>query len=647
MDLKNRNHLSLLLAFHAHQPVENFDHVFQAAFESSYSPFVNVLEEFPEIKISLHISGSLLDWLLSNKPQFIHVLRKMVSQGQIELLSAGYYEPILVLLPEWDRIGQINLHRSKMNAIFGYQPQGLWLTERVWEPSLPVSLRKAGIKFTIVDDEHFRIAGYNPEDLWGYYLTEEQGKEVAIFPGSKFLRYSLPFKLPEETIQYLQTKFHEGKNCITFGDDLEKFGFWPQTYEWVYEKKWLHNFFQALVDNKDWVKTVHFQDILTSHQPTSRVYLPCASYSEMMEWSQNMFRNFLVKYSESNHLHKRVFMVSNIINQLQDKNKKVEEARLHLYKAQNNDVYWHGVFGGLYLTNLRYNAYRHLIMAEKITDEVKEQSFPRYQVRDFDFDGQEEVLFKHQDINVVIHPCCGGTVSEIDYKPKAINIVNVLTRRPEKYHQKIISKQKVACGSNTGENPASIHDIDVIKEEGLENLLIYDNYRKVAWIDHLFVQFPQEQDLITNNLKEELVLWNVCYDYSVIKNTVTMNYKNSAIEINKLLEVEKNILNFKYKINPKNYKGKWLCSEFNLLFYSQQLLDWRQIQQQQEMEIEDQWFGVRYKFQFLPPAFVFCHPVYTVSDSEAGIEKTYQGMSLYFIWELNDDGKNCIKLILE
>ncbi|HDL10245.1 MAG TPA: DUF1926 domain-containing protein, partial [Candidatus Omnitrophica bacterium] len=141
--------------------------------------------------------------------------------------------------------------------------------------------------------------------------------------------------------------------------------------------------------------------------------------------------------------------------------------------------------------------------------------------------------------------------------------------------------------------------------------------------------------------------WDLCYDYSVIKNIITMNHKNSGIEINKLLEVEKNILNFEYEINPKNYEGNWLCSEFNLLFYSQKLLDWRQIQQLQQLEIDDQWFGVRYKFQFLPPAFIFCHPIYTISDSESGIEKTYQGMSLYFIWELNGDGKNCIKLTLE
>ena len=646
MDLRTRNQLSLLLAFHAHQPVENFGHIFQSAFENAYQPFIDILAEFPEIKISLHISGSLLDWLLSNKPQFIQDVRKLVSQGQIELLSGGYYEPILILLPEWDRIGQINLHRAKMKAIFGQEPQGLWLTERVWEPGLPVSLRRAGIKFTIVDDEHFKIAGYEPEELWGYYLTEEQGMEVAIFPGSKFLRYSLPFKLPQETIEYLKVKNQQGKNCITFGDDLEKFGFWPQTYDWVYEKKWLYNFFCALRDNKEWLKTIHFKDILRDTEPTARVYLPCASYSEMMEWSDNMFRNFLVKYPESNHLQKRVFMVSSVINQLYDKNKKIEEARLHLYKAQNNDVYWHGIFGGLYLVNLRQNAYRHLIMAERIADEIKQQRFPYYQVRDFDLDGREELVFKHELINVIIHPHQGGTVSEIDYKPREMNIVNVLTRRPEKYHRKILYKEKVACGSG-GENPASIHNIEAVKEEGLEELLVYDSYRKVAWIDHIYSRCPQVQEIMRNQMTEEVPLWKMDYEYSVSKNIIQLKCLTSDIKLEKFLAVEKNVIDFEYRVNIGNSHPRWLGSEFNLLFYSQELLDWNEFQRLEELKFEDSWFHLVYRFRFSPSVLVFCHPIYTISDSESGIEKTYQGMCLYFLWELNSQERRHIKLTVE
>lgn len=646
MDLNNYNHLSLLLAFHAHQPVENFDHVFQSAFESSYQPFIETLKEFPEVKISLHISGSLLDWLLANRPQFIHTIRALVSRGQIELLCAGYYEPILILLSEWDRVGQVKLHKSKIKAIFGVEPQGLWLTERVWEPNLPVSLRKAGIKFTIVDDEHFKVAGYDPEELWGYYLTEEQGMEVAIFPGSKFLRYSLPFKLPQETIEYLRNKNQQGKNCITFGDDLEKFGFWPQTYEWVYEKRWLYNFFQALRDNKDWLKTVHFRDILATMEPTSRVYLPCASYSEMMEWSGNMFRNFLVKYPESNHLQKRVFMVSTTINQLHDKNKKVEEARHHLYKAQNNDVYWHGVFGGLYLVNLRHNAYRHLIMAEKIADEVKELRYPYYQVQDFDLDGKEELLFKDELINVVIHPQEGGSISEIDYKPKGMNIANVLTRRPEKYHYKILHKEKVACGSSS-DAPASIHNIEAIKEEGLEQILIYDRYRKVSWIDHLFSVFPKVDEITTNKIPHQFPSWKTHYDYAVSKNIIRLRFSNPGLELKKMLKIENSTMDFVYQVSAKSSESKWLGSEFNFLLYSPHLLSWEEFKKLEELELEDSWFGLRYKFQFSPPALVFCSPIYTISDSESGIEKTYQGVSLYFLWELISGEKREIKITLK
>ena len=51
----------LILTLHNHQPVGNFDNVFEAAFQDSYVPFLDVLQDFPELPIVLHLSGSLLD----------------------------------------------------------------------------------------------------------------------------------------------------------------------------------------------------------------------------------------------------------------------------------------------------------------------------------------------------------------------------------------------------------------------------------------------------------------------------------------------------------------------------------------------------------------------------------------------------------
>ena len=55
--------IRLVLALHNHQPVGNFDGVFENAYRDSYLPFLDVLSDYPEIPIVLHTSGSLLDWL--------------------------------------------------------------------------------------------------------------------------------------------------------------------------------------------------------------------------------------------------------------------------------------------------------------------------------------------------------------------------------------------------------------------------------------------------------------------------------------------------------------------------------------------------------------------------------------------------------
>src|SRR5437764_9762072 len=40
-----------------------------------------------------------------------------------------------------------------------------------------------------------------------------------------------------------------------------------------------------------------------------------------------------------------------------DSSLEVRQAQQNLWRAQTNDVYWHGVFGGLYLPHLRADAY--------------------------------------------------------------------------------------------------------------------------------------------------------------------------------------------------------------------------------------------------------------------------------------------------
>ena len=232
--------VTLLMAVHCHQPVGNFGFVFEEAYAKSYDPFLRVLERHPGVRMALHYSGSLLDWLQAHQPGFLGRLRALVARGQVELLAGGYYEPILPLIPEADRQAQIARMRGALKALCGAEATGLWLTERVWEPDLPATLAGAGIRFTIVDTNQFAHA--KPQlpprrqveedgawDLLGCYVTEHAGAPVVLFPASRRLRYAMPFRQVQDTIEFLGRLRRDEPVAITFADDGEKFGFWPNT----------------------------------------------------------------------------------------------------------------------------------------------------------------------------------------------------------------------------------------------------------------------------------------------------------------------------------------------------------------------------------------------------------------------------------
>ncbi len=388
--------LKFLFAIHNHQPLGNFDHVFEDVYRHCYQPYFEVLQQFPQLKTTAHFSGCLLEWLQGHHPEYLDVIRGLVQGGQLELLSGGFYEPILSSLPEEDAIGQIRMMNAFLESEFGCTPEGLWLTERIWSPHLPKILAQAGIRFTIVDDTHFYYAGLQETQIHGYYLTESEGYTVGVFPISKKLRYSIPFELPEVTLDHLRG-FREdsGFNLVTYADDGEKFGGWPETYQWVYQEHYLQKFFKALEEQSDWLETLTFGEALDRYSPAGRVYLPMASYEEMMEWSLpyeaglrfrelkeelktsnvpeeqsriflrgGQWDNFLTKYEESNHLHKRMLYVSRKVKQLPSGHREESGAVRALYRSQCNCAYWHGLFGGLYLNNLRHTLYSELIAAE-------------------------------------------------------------------------------------------------------------------------------------------------------------------------------------------------------------------------------------------------------------------------------------------
>jgi alpha-amylase/alpha-mannosidase (GH57 family) len=707
--------ICLGLLLHSHQPVGNFPWVFQQVYEQSYLPMLEALERHPTVRFALHYTGSLLDWLEEAHPQFIHRVAALAQRNQVEIVSGGYYEPILPMIPDRDKIAQIRRLSERIERDFGVKPTGMWLAERVWEPALARSLTDAGIEWTILDDIHFKNVGLDDSDLYGYYATEDQSSVLKVYATSKMLRYTIPWRPVSETIATLRAlATSESDRIIVMGDDSEKFGSWPETHKYCWGKDgrsgWVEEFFSALEHNKDWLHLKLLGEYASTHSALGRIYLPTSSYIEMTEWALppqksylfgkllhqlehekhsdvlqfmrgGFWRNFLVRYPEVNNQHKKMLRVH---ERVYAAGATEASGIVHLWKAQANDTYWHGLFGGIYMTHVRSAIYHHLIKAENAADRTLHGTAPwqQYEFIDFERNTQKKLIIESDQQNLYIDPEHGGTLFEWDLRRSAHNVLSVMTRSQESYHQVLREhererRRKVAKAlqqqqrvTHSEEQVGSPHTTIRVKEANLDQHLIVDRHRRTSLVDHFLpsglpmanfaqMRYEEQGDFVDQRYKtrteqDEMGLRIIMERSGHVQRTGVFNPIPIHLTKTIFLPLGEERLVIRYIIENKGLrcvKASFGCEwNVNLLggggnpqaycrVAGQQLENSHfdstgEVAHIDEFSIGNIWLQQEINFSLSEPATLWHFSIDAITGSEAGFERTHQGSCFVLLWPL-------------
>jgi alpha-amylase len=690
----------LILALHNHQPVGNFDGVFEAAYRTSYLPFLDVLEGYPEIPFVLHTSGPLVEWLVEHRPEYIERVRALVAAGRVEILGGGFYEPILTMIPQRDRIGQIRDFAAYLRDVFGAAVRGMWVPERVWEQHLVSALADAGVEYTVLDDFHFQRAGLVESDLLGFYYTEDEGRLLKIFPSSERLRYLMPFQEPHATYEYLRRLAHEQPGAtVVFADDGEKFGSWPDTFDHVYTHGWLRRFCDMLIGNREWIQPTTLARAVDATLPLGKIYLPDSSYREMTEWALpasrlteyldavretagqpaaerlkpfvragGFWRNFKARYSESDEMYARMLGLSQRLADTRANGRSdpdyLDIARQELYRAQCNCPYWHGAFGGLYLPHLRNAIYRHLIASENALDDATGRTGPRVaiEVGDFNLDARQEVRMENDHLVALVRPATGGHIYELDVREARTNLLATLERRPEAYHHVI-----AAAARHPGQDyhgPASVTNRVILKHEGLDRLLVYDNAPRKALVDHFYPGNVTLDDLRACRDVErgDFVTGAYLSKFSRGSKRVTLTMERPgwvdghSVHVRKSIALDAGLRDLEIHYELEGIPGDvalHFAVEINLAalaghapdrYYTDDtgtrlgMLDTPlDLPQTDGVNLFDEWLDLSVGLSWSCPAGLWCFPIETVSQSEGGFEGVYQSSAVIPHWRVVGD----------
>lgn len=394
-------------------------------YQNIYKPFLSTLYSYPSVSLVLHYSGYLLEWFQSKHPELIMLLNEMVARKQVELLGGGFYNPIFPMIPGTDRIGQIELLTTYLRKTFGKRPRGAWITEGVWEPNLPTSIKNSGIDYIYLDERCFSISGLGGNDLYYPVLTEDQGKIITVFPLTSHLSEKIPQLSPEELLErILEVASRKKENLISLiipGEAL-----YSRKKGDLFEKEWLTKFLEMILENNDQIEMCLPLRYLKEPSRTKQIYFESYTPSVIANGENiGTFKRVLNRYYESKKLYAKMIYTYSLVNQMRGDKYRKKSAREEIWKGQSHYSYWDGESGGIYLNSFRKAAYKSFIESEKLTRE-KGIFKPSIVLTDYDMDGLAEYLFQGEEINVYLHQY-GGTVFEIDYIPKGWNYLDTFS----------------------------------------------------------------------------------------------------------------------------------------------------------------------------------------------------------------------------
>ena len=376
------------------------------------------------------------------------------------------------------------------------------------------------------------------------------------------------------------------------------------------------------------------------------------------------WRNFKVKYPETNQMYARMMYVSRLLQSAQQKAcdpKLLAVAEDHLYQGQCNCPYWHGAFGGIYLPHLRNAIFSHLLKAETLIETAmgRPDQWVEATVDDYDFDGRSETRLANDKLVTWISAHQGGQIYEFDLRHIYHNLGATIQRRPELYHEKVLK------GEHQGASEAaSIHDRIVFKQAGLDKRLQYDSRLRNSLIDHFRDQHtdaqaiqegrsPERGDFADgayttrirrkpNRVQVQLIKHGNAWGVPLtITKGITLNAGSDELEIAYLIEglpADRSFLfgvEFNFAGLPDNQDDRFFSdAKGNRLGHLGSILNLSNIKQ---LKLTDGWLGLEVGLESEQACGIFAYPVQTVSQSESGFELVHQSVAVEPHWLIKGD----------
>jgi len=123
--------------------------------EKSYLPtnkkLLDLLERHPEFKVSMSITGTLIEQLEMWRPDVLDSFKRLTETGRVEIVAETYHHSLAFFYSRKEFEMQVKMHKEKIEQVFGQTPQVFRNTELSYNNDLAYWADKAGYKAIITE----------------------------------------------------------------------------------------------------------------------------------------------------------------------------------------------------------------------------------------------------------------------------------------------------------------------------------------------------------------------------------------------------------------------------------------------------------------------------------------------------------------
>jgi len=128
----------------------NNERILHKVAEKSYIPtnrkLLELLNQHPEMKLSLSITGTVLEQLEQWSPATLQSFQDLTDTGRVEIVGETYYHSLAFFYSQAEFEAQVQMHKEKVEALFGQTPKVFRNTELSYNNDLAYWADQAGYK---------------------------------------------------------------------------------------------------------------------------------------------------------------------------------------------------------------------------------------------------------------------------------------------------------------------------------------------------------------------------------------------------------------------------------------------------------------------------------------------------------------------